>query len=322
MDLPILQKLKDGERFDFATLADNTEQTDEYWDWWWQSADRESELVRPEIIADDDPILTPTCKKDVVEHWELVEFFDKTLRNLVKSGAIPCKHRSSRSELRDHVQRIVFGSSTRLQDRPQLVFAGGGYGSGKTFALNYLAEEGCLPVETRHLVGVDIFKNLIPEYHLIKAVADGRASLTVQQECKELADVLFDRLVAAGNSFAWDSSMGNRDDAMRRIQLAKNAGYEITLIAVLTPYSQAVQQAMRRAFLTRRFPHPKALPESHRNFRLNFNDYVPLFDEVTVFANSRNHSDSPMVIARKSGEGKGLEVLDQALLESLLQHES
>jgi hypothetical protein len=38
MNLPILQKLKDGEKLDFATLADNVEQTEEYWEWWWDKS--------------------------------------------------------------------------------------------------------------------------------------------------------------------------------------------------------------------------------------------------------------------------------------------
>ena len=63
MNLPILAKLKDGEKFDFQTLANNVEQTEEYWEWWWAEKAKSDEISRPEIISEDDPILLPCPPK-------------------------------------------------------------------------------------------------------------------------------------------------------------------------------------------------------------------------------------------------------------------
>jgi hypothetical protein len=54
MDLPILEKLKDGVKFDFATLADNVEKADLFWDWWWKEKWEKGTLDRPETIEDQD----------------------------------------------------------------------------------------------------------------------------------------------------------------------------------------------------------------------------------------------------------------------------
>ena len=79
MELPILGRLKDGEKFDFDTLADNVEQTYEFWQWWWEEKSQDGIISRPEIILDNDVILTPTDEKCSADLIYRQEFFDKTL---------------------------------------------------------------------------------------------------------------------------------------------------------------------------------------------------------------------------------------------------
>jgi predicted ABC-type ATPase len=318
MDLPILQALKDGEKFDFATLADNIEQADEFWDWWWATKSETGVLTRPEIIADGDPILTHTDCKAVVDFARHAELFDRPLWETITSGRLPSRDGWPREQFRERLIRLVFGSSTKLAAAPHIVFAGGGYGSGKTTTLNHLACQGKLPVKLRDLVGVDVFKLLIPEFHLIKNVADGRASLTVQRECQELAADLFDMLLESRRSFIWDSSMSNKAETTARIALARDNGYTLTMIAVLTPLEIAIQQAMNRAQQSRRFPHPNALPNSHSGFREAFHDYVPLFDAVTVFAKEAAGSDNCYVVGEKMIGTNDLAIFDEPLLSRAL----
>jgi hypothetical protein len=318
MELPILEKLKDGEKFDFATLAENVEQTNQFLEWWWEEKAQPGVIMRPEVIQDDEPILKPTIGACAADFISYAEFFDKTLHRLTEHGVIPTRSDLSREAFRSFLLRIVTNSSVILPGRPQIVFAGGGYGSGKTTILNHLAENECLPVGLSHLVGVDVFKPLVPEFNLIKAVGDGRASLTVQKECQELADELFETLIEARRSFVWDSSMSNQAETLERLKLADLSGYELTMVAVLTPTEQAVRQAMRRACQSRRFPHPEALPKSHIGFRQAFVDYLGYFDRVTVFANDARLGEAPLVIAEKQGRQNALVPMDKDLLESAL----
>lgn len=183
MNLPILEKLKDGEKFDFQTLADSIEATEQFWEWWWDERVVEGKICRPEIISDNDPILKETCRKLHADLCHHSEFFDKMLNDAVRSELLPSCDGFDRDGFRMLVTRLVGRGVRPVSGRPQIVFAGGGYGSGKTSILNYLSQgdEGFLPVKMSSTVGVDIFKPLIPEYNLIKAVGDGRASLTVSQ---------------------------------------------------------------------------------------------------------------------------------------------
>lgn len=320
MNMPLLERLKEGEKFDFSTLAANVEQTDEFWDWWWGALQSEFQMQRPEIIADNDPILEPTVAAQTVNLSNYSEFFDKPFLSIIKEHSLPFK-RTSREHYRQILIRVLFsGNSALLPGRPQAVFAGGGYGSGKTTALNKLAKLNAFPMGLGHLVGVDVFKQLIPEFNLIKGVADGRASFTVQQECQTMAAELFEALVDGKRSFIWDSSMSNKEETMDRVLRASRNGYELTMVAVLTPLEIAIRQAMRRARISRRFPHPNALPASHTGFQKAFDDYVPLFGKVMVLANDGVGPEGCYVVAEKTDATKQLEIYDQELFSRARSH--
>jgi len=317
MKLPILEKLKNGEKFDFEILADNTDQTDEFWDWWWAERADVSKISRPEIINEDDPILRETIDKSIAHLCSYSDLFENPLFNLVRKNSFPSADSISRETLQHAILNQVFRGSVKLPDKAQLVFTGGGYGSGKTVIVNRLCDRGVLPMPLKCLVGPDVIKQLIPEYHLVKAVADGRASAVVQKECVALAQTLYRRLVQNGLSFAWDSSMSDYETTLERIMLAKENGFGLTMVAVFTPLETAVRQAMHRARKSRRFPNADALPKSNQGFRTNFAKYLEHFDVIKVFANMGDGKDS-YVIAEKNGLGNALEVFDSNLFQSVV----
>ncbi len=322
MELPILHKLKDGEKFDFATLAKNVEQADDFLAWWWEEKAQAGKISWPEVIVDDDPILVPTVEKATVDLKSHLEFFDRPLLRLIKLGILPAVQNVPRDAFRAFAIRFMAeNNSLKRPGRPQIVFTGGGHGSGKTTVINFLAKEGMLPVELAHLAGVDVFMPLIPEYNLVKAVADGRASFTVQKECKELASELFDTLIHEKRSFVWETSMSSKEDTLNRIKIATESGYKLTMIAILTPLPQAIKQAMHRAKLSRRFPHPEALPKSHTGFRKTFSDYISYFDEIKIFANDSKLGDTPLLIGTKSGKENALGQAAGGLLDCALRLE-
>lgn len=317
MELPILSKLRDGVRFDFATLADNNDDTEAFWEEWWSGRDSET-ISRPEVIENDDPALTETAAKETVDLVAYRERFNEYLTKAIERNLLPAKNAVPRANFHQLLLRIVGSNSMASSGRPQIVFAGGGYGSGKTSILWKLAKEGRLPVGPGHMAGVDYFKLHVPEFSLIQSVADGRASGTVQKECKALADRLFPILIEDRRSFVWDSSMSNQAETIQRIRMADAAGYELTLVAVLTPLKLAIRQAMQRARNTRRFPNAHALPASNQAFKVAFPEYVPLFDEVIVFARMEDLGDDPVQVASKSGRLNELAVDDDATLGSAL----
>lgn len=318
MKLPILNKLRDGERFDLEVLLSNVEQIDEFWNLWWENRSF-AQIDRPETIADGDPVLELTSNKDRVDLNSWPEFHHHFLNREIQRGAIN-RHTTKRSEFREQVITRLAKCSTTSGGEKIVVFAGGGYGSGKTTCLKLMASRGCLPLTDGAMTGVDYVKLHIPEFSLIQSAADGRASSVVQEECKQMSNTLFERLIESRASFIWDSSMSNNEESMAKILLCKNAGYTMHHVGVLTRPEYAIRLAMERAKCTKRFPNARYLPLSHVGYRKHLNDYLPFFDKVSIFANVR-YGKPQYELARKEDGSNKLEVFDQGLFESLLRYD-
>src|SRR5690606_21640702 len=145
-------------------------------------------IARPETIEDSDSILEKTASKPNVDLCRDREFFNEFLTRAIELRHVDPAN-TNREAFRDSVLRIGMANSIK-QSEKTIVFAAGGYGSGKTTVVREMAGCGSLPVGVgkEHMIGVDYFKLYIPEFSLIQMAADGRASLTVQDECKHLSE--------------------------------------------------------------------------------------------------------------------------------------
>lgn len=317
----IFDGLKAGERYPFDLLATHYEEVAEFWDWWWQQAD-ENVLTRPYTIADEDPALEATLGKTTVDtETHSAMFWDFLLRAL-SLGCLPRGSAVPRVAYRTALVRHLAERAPRLASRT-VVFVGGGYGAGKTTTLSMLAACGVLPFSVSALLGVDYCKLHLPEFERAKTVADGRASSITQEESRLISDDLFSLIIAEGRSFAWDSSMSNREESIRKIAAARAAGYRVQLIAVWTPPERAIPRAMRRARETRRFAHPDHLVPSAKKFAQYFPEYCDLCDTVQVYWNGDDARTGPeaqpLLIAEKPAIEFELASFHDALLETLLE---
>lgn len=280
---PIFEALKQGERFSVATLVDEYESVQKYWDWWWEHADP-SQLARPQTVVDGDPWLVETVGKEIVDTETYRAYLSEFALLLQRSAALRRGDRVPRADYRRDLVAHVAGKGCLL-DPPVILMTGGGYGAGKTAATDFLINAGRFPLGPGTQTGVDFFKAYLPEYCLLQRLADGRASTIVQDEARLLANELFDRMLRERRSFAWDSSLSNAADALARLKRARGADYRLILVAVFAPLEIAIRQAMKRARQTRRFAHPEHLPRSHQAFKANFRTYLPHFDDIYVFVN-------------------------------------
>jgi hypothetical protein len=316
---PIFEALKAGEQFTFSLLATEVEDLALFWEHWWETHPF-GVLDRPRTLTDDDPLLTETIGKELVDTYSHAEFLDpKYLGFHLKRGKLPKGPHVSRAHYRDLLVN-QFVPLAPLSEHPVVVFAGGGYGSGKTTTLDYMRTQKQICPSIA--LGADNFKLFLPEFDQIRMIGDGRASLTVQKEAVHLANQLFLRLVADRRSFVWDSSMSNRVETLARLEQLKTAGYTLKLVAVFTPLAKAIAQAMMRAKETRRFPHPTALPQSHRDFCANFLSYLDFFSEISIF-----HKKGPIIpgvkspgdlIGEKTADNKNLVIYDREAFHSFI----
>lgn len=291
---PIFDALVRGERFSFDLLKEHTEATEKYWKYWWHKVDR-AQLQRPMTISDDDEILRVTANLGTVDTEKYLHFYYSSAQELFRNGKLPlgCLARET------YRNAVVEQQVARLQpsECPILTFVGGGYGAGKTTTLNFLS--GKMPGITVAL-GVDQCKLLLPEFHQIRMVSDGRASEVCQEESRLISDKVFDAALMRRADFCWDSSMSQFEPTMEKIKKAIAQGYRLRMIGVWTPLEKAIPRAMNRAYETRRFANPKYLEKATKDFARHFPRYFDCFDEVILFGNA---GAEPILIAEKMHSG-------------------
>ncbi len=314
---PIFEQLKRGSLFSYSHLKTEREAVCQFWEWWWSQTDT-AQLKRPETLVANDPILTQTATKPTVDTISDDYFFSQPLLNALTSQELPHGHQVNRPAYRQAIADMLTPRCP-VSSEPLLVFTGGGYGAGKTTTLHWLAKQGKAPggIEADALQGVDYCKQLLPEFNQVKMVADGRASEICQDESRLISDLLFGQLVNDRRCFGWDSSMSNKEGTLKKIEYARQCGYRLALIGVLTETPVAVQRAMGRAKKTRRFAPPKYLHESHASFASHLETYIELMDEVLVVENSRETKDGgPHLLAQKKPGEKAVKVFDQTIYDT------
>lgn len=315
----ILDALKQGERFPYKLLRQEQDIIVEYWDWWWKHGHQEGVVDRIYTLSDDEEILRPTADKDTIDTVTDDEFFPPPLANALQTPEFERGYKVCRKDYRNAIVDHCVEKCPLLA-QPLALFVGGGYGAGKTGTLQFLIDNGFLRLGfgREALVGVDYFKQLLPEFNLLKAVRDGRASETCQQESRNISNQLFSRLVDDGRSFAWDSSMSDLQSTLRKVEFARSRNYQLVLIAILTQPEVARRRAMKRAFETKRFPHPNYFEASHSNFWKALPSYTGVFDDIRVLENSADYgtADSQIRIARKTLGRPEFQILDERLWRS------
>ena len=320
MSCPVFESLKKGDQFPVSMLLNEHDAVLQYWDWWWSTAPTDR-LTRPHTVTEGDPWLTPTHTKATVDTETHSEYLSEFTLNLAKRQLIPRGVAVPRADYRAALVAEVVSKAPQ-EATPTVVLTGGGYGAGKTTAMDFMMRCRKIPIHLGSLTGVDNFKLFLPEYALLQRLAEGEASTVVQEEARMLADNTFRQMVAEKRSFGWDSSMSNSADSLARINLARESGYKLIMVAVFAPLEVAIRQAMSRARQNRRFAHPDYLPKSHTDFRAHFMSYVSFFDEVFAFCNDGklNNSNQPDMTftAQKVAGETSLAILNQTSFDSLV----
>lgn len=238
---------------------------------------------------------------DTVTHSSL---FGKFLSDAIHYHILPDGLECIRADFR---QKLVAHLASRSvqREQPLIVFAGGGYGAGKTSVLASTKDCPILDLPPGVQVGVDVFKRFLPEYEILSRLGEGRASSVVQKEARALSEDLFGFLTDRGRSFTWDSSLSNFLESMKKIEHARKHGYRLHLVGVSSPIEAAIARAMHRAKENRRFAHPAHMVDSHQNFASLFEQYFDAFDSIQLFWNPWIPGEAPqdpLLIAEKVSE--------------------
>jgi predicted ABC-type ATPase len=297
--MSICAELLAGAQFPFDLLWNERDAISEFQAQWW--ARNGFSLARPTPVKDDDPRLAETIDLRTIDLEDHKCSFSEFLLKALKEGYLEGGRTLSRDIHHENVANYLLSCVPESSEK-HLVLLGGGYGAGKSVTCFQLCKRGSLPIPSVAITGVDHCKFFLPEMARLQHVFDGRGSSVVQSEARAISEILFEKLLGSGKSFAWDSSLSDANAAMVRFKAAAEHGYKVTLVGCFVPVDVAVERAMKRAQASLRFPNPTHIRNSHKLFAANFLRYVDESDKVYLIDNtedSKNSEDTARVTAEK-----------------------
>lgn len=297
--MTIYETLLQGGRYSYEFLWNELDAIADFKSAWWEA--NGFKLDRPMTVLDSDPALVPSHIRRDVDLEDKKCCFNDFLLKALRDGELEGGRVLSRDIHQENVANLLFSNIPESATK-EMILVGGGYGAGKSVTGYQLCIRGALPVSQTAFTGVDICKFFLPEMARLQKVFDGRSSSVVQDEARIISELLFKKLVGAGKSFAWDSSLANIESGRARFQAAKEHGYTVTLLGCFAPIPIAIERAMKRAKESGRFPNPKHIADSHKMFSANFLEYVDLADRVLLIDNtdeSHDGEDSAKITAEK-----------------------
>lgn len=194
---------------------------------------------------------------------------------------------------RKRLQKAILDSvplSPTTNERPTLTFLGGGGGAGKSTVLGQLNNVEGTPLD------VDDLRSFIPEYSDESIPVEKRAPVT-HKEASKIGKDVFLKGIRMKADMIKDGVLGNPESAAKQVKEAREAGYDVRLIAVTIDPATALERAQLRAKQTGRHVPEDVLLEAHQNFNAALAErYRSLFEpgEIEVYDNS---GDAPELIA-------------------------
>ncbi len=164
--------------------------------------------------------------------------------------------------------------------------------------------------ETVATIDSDELKKDIPEYREIMDTDPDNAAAVAHEESSAIAK----RAMQAAFDNGYDCTLdgtgdGSAEGVRKKIQQARDRGYEVNACYVTCPTDQAVSQAKDRAKRTGRNVKEKTVRSIHREVSRIFPQVASDFDHCALFDTS-DHSKPPVLIAECERGGE-IQIRDQ-----------
>ena len=169
----------------------------------------------------------------------------------------------------------------------------GAPGSGKSYVLRHLG----LCQDDVVIVDPDTFKRRLVEYQAAVAADDILAADRVHRESSMLAKRARDEGIATGRDLCIDGVLSKREAALALIGRLKEAGYEVTLIAVSIPFDVAYERVLRRGEETGRFVPRDYAQRAHENIARHRKELLRAADFGVVYDTNQPFGEPPRLVA-------------------------
>ena len=163
----------------------------------------------------------------------------------------------------------------------------------------------------------DELKKDIPEYREMMETDPDNAAAVAHEESSAIAK----RAMQAAFDNGYDCTLdgtgdGSVDGVKKKIQQARERGYEVNACYVICPTDQAVKQAKDRAKRTKRNVKEKTVRSIHREVSRIFPQVASEFDHCALFDTS-DHSKPPVLVAECERGGE-IRIVNQDLYDAFI----
>lgn len=178
---------------------------------------------------------------------------------------------------------------------PVAIITAGGSGSGKSSVLKKEMPE----VESSMAkLDADKMKEHIPEYVQMTAKNDPTAATFVHEESSDMVKAALKTAIDQKKNFVYDNTFSNIDKAKGLISQLKSNGYEVHLVYVDLPVSEAIKRAEERGKTSGRYVPRDVINKAHEGAISALRSVYKLPDSTTIYSNS---GTSPELLYRRVG---------------------
>ena len=173
---------------------------------------------------------------------------------------------------------------------PELLFLGGGGGSGKSSILDIVKKDYSFNTEGHVVVNPDEVREFIPEYQELNEYHHNASSAITHEEASLIAKRIEAEAMWNRYPIVLDGTLANKEKALARFAYARSKAYKPVLLGITIDPHEAMVRAAKRGQTSGRFVPTKVLLDAHKGFNSAVSEYVQDFlkhgDDVRIYDNT------------------------------------
>ena len=199
------------------------------------------------------------------------------------------QYSAERIRIQEAIMEQLMAGLSPAPDQPQVIFLGGGSGSGKTSISKLLLQSFQENNESVIHVDSDRIKAMLPEHASFMKEDPNTAAYRLHEESSDMAKALFERCLKSRYHILLDGTLKNADSVVNQIRVARENGYGVSLVIADVPLEEALQRAEKRFLIEGRRVPEAIIRESHEKIPVTFDRIHKEVDSCYLYDTSARH---------------------------------
>lgn len=177
---------------------------------------------------------------------------------------------TERKEMHNRIVDKHIGESKRIGPVPRATFMLGGSGAGKGTVLKHMGDAP--EISNMKVIDPDEIKmdDLKEDYERYNFSKSGSAAKRLHSESSMLSKRIVDGIIDKRNDFLKDGTFSSYEKDVAKLKEAISKGYNVSVVGVTIPLSEAVSRAKQRAERTGRAVPMQIIKKAHKGASESF----------------------------------------------------